>query len=61
MPKYRASVTFTQYRAFEFEADDEVLAWDHAEHLIGHRKFDLLNEADESGPDEIWIDDVSEI
>lgn len=61
MPNYRAYITFNQYRSFEFEADDEVLAYDHIEHVIGHRKFDLLNEADESGPDEIILDSVEEI
>lgn len=61
MPNYRALLTFTQYRAFEFEADDDELAYDHVEHLIGHRKFALLDEADESGPDEIFIDDIQEI
>ncbi len=61
MPKYRGYITFNQYRAFEFEADDEELAFDHLEHLIGHRKFDLLDEADESGPDEIYIEGIDEI
>lgn len=61
MAKYRAYLTFTQYRAFEFEADDDELAYDHIEHLIGHRKFELLDEADESGPDEIFIDEIQEI
>lgn len=61
MPNYRAYMTFTQYRAFEFEADDLELAWDHVEHLIGHRKFALLDEATESGPDEIFLDEVEEI
>jgi hypothetical protein len=61
MPKYRANLTFSMYRAFEFEADDDVLAWDHIEHLVGHRGLSLINEADESGPDEIFIDEVEEI
>jgi len=61
MPKYRAYVQFVQYRAFEFEADDDDLAFDHIDHMIGHRKFALLDEADESGPDEIFIDEVEEI
>lgn len=61
MPKYRAYLTFNQYRAFEFEADDEALAEDHIEHLIGHRKFALLDEADESGPDDILLDSIEEI
>ncbi len=61
MPKYRANLTFSMYRAFEFEADDDVLAWDHIEHLVGHRGLSLINEADESGPDDIFIDEVVEI
>lgn len=61
MPKYRASLTFSMYRAFEFEADDDVLAWDHIEHLVAHRGLSLINEAEESGPDDIFIDEVEEI
>jgi hypothetical protein len=61
MSKYRAYLTFTQYRAFEFEADDDDLAYDHIDHLIDHRGFLLLTEADESGPDEIYINEIEEI
>jgi hypothetical protein len=61
MSKYRAYLTFTQYRAFEFEADDDDLAYDHIDHLIDHRGFALLTEADESGPDEIYINEIEEI
>jgi hypothetical protein len=61
MSKYRAYLVFTQYRSFEFEADDEILAEDHIEHLIGHRRFALLDEADESGPDDIMLDAIEEI
>jgi hypothetical protein len=61
MSKYRAYLVFTQYRSFEFEAADEILAEDHIEHLIGHRRFALLDEADESGPDDIMLDTIEEI
>lgn len=64
MPKYRAYVTSRKYRAFEFEADDDVLAWDHMEQLVGNYQNDIerfLDLADESGPDELDIDEIEEI
>lgn len=65
MPQYRAYITARQYRAFEFEADNDELAWDHIEKLVGdhqHGGIDrFLAMADESGPDELYIDQVEEI
>jgi hypothetical protein len=64
MPKYRAYVTATKYRAFEFEADDDVLAWDHMETLLSNYSNDhdrFLAMAEESGPDEMFIDELEEI
>lgn len=64
MPKYRAYITSHRYRAFEFEADDETLAWDHMDQLINdyQSKAEMfLAMADESGPDELVLDDVEEI
>jgi len=64
MPKYRAYITQNRYRAFEFEADDDELAWDHMETLI-HNYYNepdrLIDMAEESGPDEIHIDEIEEI
>lgn len=64
MPKYIGYVTQSRYRAFEFEADDEVLAWDHFEQLVNdhqHNHEGFISMADESGPDELTVDDVVEI
>jgi hypothetical protein len=64
MPKYRAYVTAMQYRAFEFEAEDEVLAWDHMETLLHNYQNNIdsfLSMAVESGPDELILDDIGEI
>jgi hypothetical protein len=62
MSKYRAYLTINQYRAFEFEADDIDLAFDHMEHLIDHRGLSfIINEATESGPDDIYIEEIEEI
>lgn len=64
MPKYVGYLTQSRYRAFEFEADDEVLAWDHFEQLIDNYRHNpeiLMNMAEESGPDELHADDVVEI
>lgn len=64
MAKYRAYVTATQYRAFEFEADDADLAWDHMETLVSNYRNEIdrfLTMAEESGPDELFIEDVEEI
>lgn len=64
MPKYVGYVTSYRYRSFEFEADDDVLAWDHMEQLVNDYQRDpeaFLAMADESGPDELVLDDVVEI
>lgn len=64
MPQYRAYVTAIQYRAFEFEADDEVMAYDHIEKLIGDYQNSIdrfLTLADELGPDELTLDSIVEI
>ena len=64
MPNYRAYVTVNQYRAFEFEADNDELAWDHMDTLLSNYQGEIprfLALADESGPDEMTLDDVQEI
>lgn len=64
MPKYRAYVVCNKYRAFEFEADDEILAEDHIEQLLRDYQFKhdrFLAMADESGPDELVLDGIVEI
>lgn len=64
MPKYVGYVTSTRYRSFEFEADDEVLAWDHFEQLVDNYQRNpenFLAMATESGPDELIVDDVVEL
>jgi hypothetical protein len=64
MPKYRAYVVATKYRAFEFEADNDDLAWDHMDTLQHNYRNDhdgFLALAEESGPDEINIDEIEEI
>lgn len=62
MPKYRAYAVVRFYREFEFEADDDDLAFDHADKLVydGGASY-VLNEWDESGPDDVEIDEVREI
>ena len=60
MPNYRAYIVQTRYRAFEFEADDEGLAWDHMETLMSNYGDRIMSLADESGPDEITLDDIEE-
>jgi hypothetical protein len=64
MPKYVGYLTQSRYRSFEFEADDEVLAWDHFEKLVDDYRRDpetLMTMATESGPDELILDDVVEL
>lgn len=62
MPKYRAYVTVRQYRAFDFEADDDQLAFDHIDYLTYDRGAAyVLNEWQESGPDDFFIDEIEEI
>jgi hypothetical protein len=64
MPKYRAFIIANKYRAFEYEADDEILAQDHIEQLIYDYQFKqdrFLAMADESGPDELVLDGIVEI
>jgi hypothetical protein len=64
MPKYRAFIIANKYRAFDFEADDEILAYDHIEQLIHDHQFKhdvFLAMADESGPDELVLDAIEEI
>lgn len=62
MPNYRGFVRLSSYRVFEFEADNDDLAWDHLEHLTENLSFGrIANEWEESGPDEISIEDVKEI
>lgn len=59
MPKYTGYVTVAQYRSFEFEADDEELAWDHMETLLlNHDEDYILNHWDESGETQVLLDDV---
>lgn len=64
MPNYRAYMVLTKYRAFEFEADDDELAYDHMETLIDNYRFNhdgLMAMATESGPDELFLDEIEEI
>jgi hypothetical protein len=64
MPKYVGYVTQSRYRSFEFEADDEILAWDHFEQLVSdyqRNPEDFMGMATESGPDLLTVDDVVEI
>lgn len=62
MPKYRAYVTLAQYRSFEFEAEDEELAWDHADTLILNVGYDRIErEWEESGQTVVLLDDIGEI
>lgn len=61
MPSYIGYVTISQYRSFEFEADDEELAWDHMDTLILNHNYDsILSEWDESGEPQILLDDIGE-
>lgn len=62
MPKYIGYVSLSQYRSFEFEAEDEELAWDHMDTLILNSDYDsILNEWDESGEPQILLDDIGEV
>ena len=62
MPKYRMYVSFTQYRSFDFEADNEDLAWDHAEQLLeGSYPPSVLLKWEESGPEELQVEEVCEL
>ena len=64
MPKYRAYITQQRFRAFEFEADNDDLAWDHMETLIHNYSNEpdrLIDMATESGPDNINLDEIEEI
>jgi hypothetical protein len=64
MPNYRAYVVSNRYRAFEFEADNDELAYDHIEKLINDYQFKqeaFLAMSDESGPDELTLDEIEEI
>lgn len=64
MPNYRAYIVQTRYRAFEFEADDEILAHDHIDKLVRdyyNNQEAFMDMADESGPDDFEVNDVEEI
>ena len=62
MANYRAYVTVKQYRSFEFEADNDELAFDHIEKLTwDNGPSYVLSQWDESGPDDIWIDEIEEL
>lgn len=55
MAKYKGYATIRMYREFEFEADDDDLAWDHFEKLC--QDGDVLDWV-ESGPDDVYPEDV---
>lgn len=62
MPKYKGYATVRFYREFEFEAEDEELAWDHLEHLADHRGPSyIINEWTESGPDDVYLEGIDEL
>lgn len=62
MPKYKGFAVVRFYREFVFEADDEELAWDHLDKLTyeGGASY-VLNEWDESGPDDVYLEEVREL
>ena len=61
MPKYIGYATVMQYRSFEFEADDDDLAYDHFEMLLDHKGERILDEWEESGMTEVVIDQINEV
>lgn len=61
MPKYIGYATVRMYRSFEFEADDDDLAYDHFDMLIDHKGIRILDEWQESGPDDVFIDMIDEV
>ena len=59
MANYKAYVVVRMYREFDFEADDDDLAWDHIEKLTydGGPSY-VMSQWEESGPDDIYIESV---
>jgi hypothetical protein len=59
MARYRARVSYTQYRYFDFEADNEDLAWDHADKLMEVLDVStIINEWESFHPDALSAEDI---